>query len=75
MVIMLYTIRWSEWRRCFRDIGDGYAQASYLGFDERKGKTTTCQQGISVSSAFIDADQFWVAFGGYNGKYNNEVFF
>ncbi|KAM0047389.1 putative kelch-type beta propeller [Helianthus debilis subsp. tardiflorus] len=34
---------------CFRDIGDGYAQACYLGFDECKGKTPTCQRGNHYS--------------------------
>ncbi|KAM0036472.1 putative kelch-type beta propeller [Helianthus debilis subsp. tardiflorus] len=34
----VYTTCW----RCFRDIGDRYAQACYLGFDECKWKTPTC---------------------------------
>ncbi|CAL5363428.1 unnamed protein product [Camellia sinensis] len=30
--------------------------------------------GLSVSSAVVDSEKILVAFGGYNGKYNNEVF-
>ncbi|KAG5574799.1 hypothetical protein H5410_054933 [Solanum commersonii] len=30
--------------------------------------------GLSVSSASLDGENFLVAFGGYNGKYNNEVY-
>lgn len=30
-------------------------------------------EGISICSAFIHGDQHLVAFGGYNGNYNNEV--
>jgi septal ring factor EnvC (AmiA/AmiB activator) len=30
--------------------------------------------GLSVCSALIDGDKYLVAFGGYNGKYSNEVF-
>ncbi|MFS8012389.1 putative galactose oxidase/kelch, beta-propeller, kelch-type beta propeller [Helianthus anomalus] len=39
-----------------------------------KGRHPLASEGLSVSSAFIDGDQFLVAFGGYNGKYNNEVY-
>lgn len=31
------------------------------------------KQGLSISSAFINGELFLVAFGGYNGKYSNEV--
>ncbi|KAL8210624.1 hypothetical protein R6Q57_005061 [Mikania cordata] len=31
------------------------------------------ETGLSVSSALIDGEPFLVAFGGYNGKYSNEV--
>lgn len=31
------------------------------------------KQGLSVSSSIIHGEKFLVAFGGYNGKYNNEV--
>ncbi|XP_024989596.1 acyl-CoA-binding domain-containing protein 6-like [Cynara cardunculus var. scolymus] len=31
-------------------------------------------EGITISSAVVDGEQFLVAFGGYNGNYNNEVF-
>ncbi|KAJ9553723.1 hypothetical protein OSB04_017768 [Centaurea solstitialis] len=31
-------------------------------------------EGITISSALVDGEQFLVAFGGYNGNYNNEVF-
>lgn len=33
------------------------------------------EQGISVSSAMLDGEKFLVTFGGYNGKYYNEVQF
>lgn len=32
------------------------------------------KQGLSVSSVLIDGEHYLVAFGGYNGKYSNEVF-
>ncbi|KAI3705227.1 hypothetical protein L1987_75461 [Smallanthus sonchifolius] len=38
-----------------------------------KGRDPLTSEGLSVSSALIDGEQFLVAFGGYNGKYNNEV--
>lgn len=31
------------------------------------------KQGLSISSTVLDSERFLVAFGGYNGKYNNEV--
>ncbi|KVI09678.1 Kelch-type beta propeller, partial [Cynara cardunculus var. scolymus] len=39
-----------------------------------KGRDPLASEGLSVSAALIDDEQFLVAFGGYNGKYNNEVF-
>lgn len=30
-------------------------------------------QGLTVCSATIDGEKLLVAFGGYNGNYNNEV--
>ncbi|XP_076957384.1 acyl-CoA-binding domain-containing protein 4-like [Bidens hawaiensis] len=38
------------------------------------GRHPLASEGLSVSSAFLDGDQYLVAFGGYNGKYSNEVF-
>lgn len=35
--------------------------------------TSFREQGISISLATIDQEKYLVAFGGYNGKYNNEV--
>lgn len=32
-----------------------------------------CKQGLAVGSAMIDGEMYLVAFGGYNGKYSNEV--
>ncbi|XP_076952284.1 acyl-CoA-binding domain-containing protein 5-like [Bidens hawaiensis] len=37
-------------------------------------KDSLASEGLSVSSALVNGEQFLVAFGGYNGKYNNEVF-
>ncbi|XP_028094223.1 acyl-CoA-binding domain-containing protein 4-like [Camellia sinensis] len=31
-------------------------------------------QGLSVSSVLLDGEKILIAFGGYNGKYNNEVY-
>lgn len=31
------------------------------------------KQGVSLSSVLLDGEEILVAFGGYNGKYNNEV--
>ncbi|KAI3520401.1 hypothetical protein L1887_09798 [Cichorium endivia] len=39
-----------------------------------KGRDPLASEGLSVSSAFIDGEHYLVAFGGYNGKYHNEVF-
>ncbi|XP_027161185.1 acyl-CoA-binding domain-containing protein 4 [Coffea eugenioides] len=39
-----------------------------------KGREPLASEGLSVSSAVLDTKKFLVAFGGYNGKYNNEVF-
>nr|GFA05391.1 acyl-CoA-binding domain-containing protein 4 [Tanacetum cinerariifolium] len=39
-----------------------------------KERDPLASEGLSVSSAFINGELFLVAFGGYNGKYSNEVF-
>lgn len=39
-----------------------------------KGRDPLASEGLSVSSAVLHGEKFLVAFGGYNGKYNNEVF-
>ncbi|CAN4126519.1 unnamed protein product [Withania somnifera] len=39
-----------------------------------KGRDPLASEGLSVSSASLDGERFLVAFGGYNGKYNNEVY-
>ncbi|KAM7526845.1 hypothetical protein LguiA_016747 [Lonicera macranthoides] len=39
-----------------------------------KGRDPLASEGLSISSAFVHGEKFLVAFGGYNGKYNNEVF-
>lgn len=39
-----------------------------------KGSDPLASEGLSVSSASLDGENFLVAFGGYNGKYNNEVY-
>nr|XP_016445961.1 PREDICTED: acyl-CoA-binding domain-containing protein 4 isoform X1 [Nicotiana tabacum] len=39
-----------------------------------KGRDPLASEGLSVSSALLDGEKFLVAFGGYNGKYNNEVY-
>ncbi|KAK0592644.1 hypothetical protein LWI29_022839 [Acer saccharum] len=39
-----------------------------------KERTPLASEGLSVCSASIDGEKYMVAFGGYNGKYNNEVF-
>ncbi|KAF3632538.1 hypothetical protein FXO37_27411 [Capsicum annuum] len=39
-----------------------------------KGRDPLASEGLSVSSASLDGEKFLVAFGGYNGKYNNEVY-
>ncbi|XP_042519949.1 acyl-CoA-binding domain-containing protein 5 [Macadamia integrifolia] len=31
-------------------------------------------EGLSLCSALVDGENYLIAFGGYNGKYNNEVF-
>lgn len=38
------------------------------------GRDPLASEGLSVSSSIIHGEKFLVAFGGYNGKYNNEVF-
>lgn len=37
-------------------------------------KDPLASEGLSVCSATIDGEKLVVAFGGYNGKYNNEIF-
>ncbi|XP_021902309.1 acyl-CoA-binding domain-containing protein 4 [Carica papaya] len=39
-----------------------------------KGRHFLASEGLSVSSAMVCGEKILVAFGGYNGKYNNEVF-
>ncbi|KAA8534467.1 hypothetical protein F0562_031984 [Nyssa sinensis] len=39
-----------------------------------KGRDPLASEGLSVSSAILDGEKLLVAFGGYNGKYNNQVF-
>ncbi|XP_062156918.1 acyl-CoA-binding domain-containing protein 4 [Alnus glutinosa] len=39
-----------------------------------KQRDPLASEGLSVCSALIDGEKFLVAFGGYNGKYSNEVF-
>ncbi|XP_022765490.1 acyl-CoA-binding domain-containing protein 4-like isoform X1 [Durio zibethinus] len=39
-----------------------------------KERHPLASEGLSVCSAIIDGEKHLVAFGGYNGKYNNEVF-
>ncbi|XP_073293226.1 acyl-CoA-binding domain-containing protein 6 [Primulina huaijiensis] len=39
-----------------------------------KGRDPLASEGISISSASLGGENFLVTFGGYNGKYHNEVF-
>ncbi|KAG8390564.1 hypothetical protein BUALT_Bualt01G0096600 [Buddleja alternifolia] len=39
-----------------------------------KGRDPLASEGISISSASLGGENFVVTFGGYNGKYYNEVF-
>lgn len=39
-----------------------------------KGRDPLASEGLSVCSAIIEGEHHLIAFGGYNGKYNNEVF-
>ncbi|KAF5729456.1 acyl-CoA-binding domain-containing protein 4 isoform X3 [Tripterygium wilfordii] len=39
-----------------------------------KERDPLASEGLSVCSALIDGERHLVAFGGYNGKYNSEVF-
>ncbi|KAL3838265.1 hypothetical protein ACJIZ3_022856 [Penstemon smallii] len=39
-----------------------------------KGRDPLASEGISVSAALIGGENFLVTFGGYNGKYSNEIF-
>nr|XP_043631947.1 acyl-CoA-binding domain-containing protein 4-like [Erigeron canadensis] len=38
------------------------------------GRDPLASEGLTVSSALVDGAHILVVFGGYNGKYNNEVF-
>ncbi|KAL4575254.1 hypothetical protein LXL04_022096 [Taraxacum kok-saghyz] len=37
-------------------------------------KDPLASEGLTISSTLVDDEQFLIAFGGYNGTYNNEVF-
>ncbi|KAL2324959.1 hypothetical protein Fmac_024017 [Flemingia macrophylla] len=39
-----------------------------------KQKDPLSSEGLSVCSALIDGEKYLLAFGGYNGRYSNEVF-
>ncbi|KAK3023317.1 hypothetical protein RJ639_044539, partial [Escallonia herrerae] len=39
-----------------------------------KERDPLASEGLSISSASLDGEKLLIAFGGYNGKYNNEVF-
>lgn len=39
-----------------------------------QGRDPLASEGLSVSSVLLDGEKILVAFGGYNGKYNNEVY-
>ncbi|KAH6763516.1 Galactose oxidase/kelch repeat superfamily protein, partial [Perilla frutescens var. hirtella] len=39
-----------------------------------KGRDPLASEGISISSASLGSENFLITFGGYNGKYYNEVF-
>lgn len=56
-----------------------YALISYiidltLGLTKFSWQLAIQMQGLSVCSAIIDGEKHLVAFGGYNGKYSNEVY-
>lgn len=38
------------------------------------GRDPLASEGVSVASILLDGEEILVAFGGYNGKYNNEVY-
>lgn len=38
------------------------------------GRDPLASEGLSVCSAWVNGEKHLIAFGGYNGKYNNEVF-
>ncbi|XP_022939657.1 acyl-CoA-binding domain-containing protein 4-like isoform X1 [Cucurbita moschata] len=50
------------------------SKLSWLALTSVKQREPLASEGISISLATIDVDKYLVAFGGYNGKYNNEVF-
>ncbi|PWA48962.1 galactose oxidase/kelch repeat superfamily protein [Artemisia annua] len=37
-------------------------------------KNPLASEGLTISLAMVDGEQYLIAFGGYNGSYNNEVF-
>ncbi|GMP68541.1 hypothetical protein CsSME_00028131 [Camellia sinensis var. sinensis] len=39
-----------------------------------EGRDPLASEGLSVSSVLLDGEKILIAFGGYNGKYNNEVY-
>ncbi|KAG5533116.1 hypothetical protein RHGRI_027371 [Rhododendron griersonianum] len=38
------------------------------------GRDPLASEGVSLSSVLLDGEEILVAFGGYNGKYNNEAY-
>ncbi|KAL0557241.1 hypothetical protein IC582_005765 [Cucumis melo] len=50
------------------------SKLSWLALTSVKQREPLASEGISISLATIDQEKYLVAFGGYNGKYNNEVF-
>ncbi|XP_020275737.1 acyl-CoA-binding domain-containing protein 4 [Asparagus officinalis] len=38
------------------------------------GRDPLASEGLTVCSATMDGEKFLIAFGGYNGKYNNDLF-
>ncbi|KAG7032963.1 Acyl-CoA-binding domain-containing protein 4 [Cucurbita argyrosperma subsp. argyrosperma] len=50
------------------------SKLSWLALTSVKQREPLASEGISISLATIDQEKYLVAFGGYNGRYNNEVF-
>ncbi|XP_022134025.1 acyl-CoA-binding domain-containing protein 4 [Momordica charantia] len=50
------------------------SKLSWLALTSVKQREPLASEGISISLATIEQEKYLVAFGGYNGKYNNEVF-
>lgn len=50
------------------------SKLSVTSLSKVKGRHPLASEGLSVSSTVIGFERFLVAFGGYNGKYSNEVF-